>query len=126
SVGRVCETPRQGAWVPSGALGPNGLPAAAHPTAAAADRPAEQADEVRRLLVAVGALPEECRTALLLFYYDDLSYRNIAELLDVSPATVNAWLTRARTLLRARLASPPPRDQSGGAANPVAPSAHQG
>jgi RNA polymerase sigma factor (sigma-70 family) len=39
----------------------------------------------------------------MLYYYDDLSYRELGELLGVSAATVNARLTKARTILRERL-----------------------
>jgi RNA polymerase sigma-70 factor (ECF subfamily) len=61
----------------------------------------------------VEALPEEYRTVVMLFYYQQASYRDIAHLLDVSPATVNARLTRARLLLRGRLAPPvPPETRS--------------
>ncbi len=51
----------------------------------------------------VEALPEECRQVIMLYYYQDITYRQIANLLGVSPATVNARLTRARALLRDRL-----------------------
>jgi RNA polymerase sigma-70 factor (ECF subfamily) len=78
---------------------------AAEPPAPAAgpDALAEQQDELARLRRAVEALPEECRVVLLLFYYQKASYRDIAHVLDVSTATVNARLTRARALLRTRL-----------------------
>jgi RNA polymerase sigma-70 factor (ECF subfamily) len=78
---------------PDGAAAPNGEAPAA----------VAQADEVRRLLAAVDALPEELRTVLMLYYYEDVTYRDLAHLLDVSVATVNARLTRARALLRDRL-----------------------
>jgi RNA polymerase sigma-70 factor (ECF subfamily) len=65
----------------------------------------DRQDENRRLLVEVEALPEECREVVMLYYYDDVTYRDLAELLGVSPATINARLTRARTLLRQRLSS---------------------
>jgi RNA polymerase sigma-70 factor (ECF subfamily) len=86
-------------------------PALAGETASSAADPREQAeeqDEVGRLLREVEALPEECRTVLMLFYYEKASYREIARLLDVSAATVNARLTRARSLLRSRLVSDAP------------------
>jgi RNA polymerase sigma-70 factor (ECF subfamily) len=51
----------------------------------------------------VEALPEECREVIMLYYYQDLTYRDLAQLLGVSAATVNARLTRARSLLRERL-----------------------
>jgi RNA polymerase sigma factor (sigma-70 family) len=40
---------------------------------------------------------------VLLYYYEDLTYRELAEALGVSPATINARLTKARALLRVRL-----------------------
>ena len=52
---------------------------------------------------AIGGLPEENREVLLLFYCDNLSYDAVADLLDVSRATVNSRLARARDLLRRRL-----------------------
>jgi RNA polymerase sigma-70 factor (ECF subfamily) len=60
-------------------------------------------DELRQLMREVEALPEEYRKVILLYYYQDLTYRELARLLGVSPATVNARLTRARALLRRRL-----------------------
>jgi RNA polymerase sigma-70 factor (ECF subfamily) len=60
-------------------------------------------DECRRLLAEVEALPEECREVVMLYYYEDVTYRDLAEQLGVSTATVNARLTRARSLLRQRL-----------------------
>jgi RNA polymerase sigma factor (sigma-70 family) len=63
----------------------------------------DREDEHRRLLAEVEALPEECREVILLYYYEDVTYRDLAEQLGVSAATVNARLTRARTLLRERL-----------------------
>jgi RNA polymerase sigma-70 factor (ECF subfamily) len=62
-------------------------------------------DEERRLILAeVEALPEEYRTVVMLYYYHDFTYRDLAKLLGVSSATVNARLTKARALLRTRLA----------------------
>jgi RNA polymerase sigma-70 factor (ECF subfamily) len=64
---------------------------------------AESADELRQLMAAVEGLPEHYRTVILLYYYDDVTYRDLARMLGVSAATVNARLTRARAMLRARL-----------------------
>jgi RNA polymerase sigma-70 factor (ECF subfamily) len=64
---------------------------------------AVQADELRQLLAAVEELPEQFRTVILLYYYEDVTYRDVARILGVSAATVNARLTQARALLRARL-----------------------
>ena len=64
---------------------------------------ADRAEDVRRLLAEVEALPEPYRQVILLYYYEDVTYRDVARTLGVSVATVNARLTRARALLRARL-----------------------
>ena len=63
----------------------------------------EQADEHRRLVAEVEGLPEEYRKVVMLYYYEDVTYRELGRILGVSPATINARLTRARALLRARL-----------------------
>ena len=63
----------------------------------------ERNDEARHLLAHVAALPEECRQVVMLYYYDDVTYRDIARFLGVSTATVNARLTKARSMLRERL-----------------------
>jgi RNA polymerase sigma-70 factor (ECF subfamily) len=60
-------------------------------------------DDRQQLLAAIDGLPDDCRQVGLLYYYDDLTYRDLAHLLGVSPATINARLTRARALLRERL-----------------------
>lgn len=63
----------------------------------------EHREECRLLMHAVECLPEELRQVLMLYYYEDLTYRELGELLNISPATVNARLTKARMLLRAKL-----------------------
>jgi len=65
--------------------------------------PAGDADERRQLMAEVEALPEQLRQAVMLYYYDDMTYRELGELLGVSAATINARLTKARSLLRQRL-----------------------
>jgi RNA polymerase sigma-70 factor (ECF subfamily) len=62
-------------------------------------------DELRQLMAEVEALPEEYRKVVMLYYYQDLTYRDLSELLGVSPATINARLTKARSLLRQRMKS---------------------
>jgi RNA polymerase sigma-70 factor, ECF subfamily len=64
---------------------------------------AAHADDVEDLIAEVEKLPEDQREVLMLFYYQEFSYREIAEALSVSTATVNARLTKARVLLRDRL-----------------------
>jgi RNA polymerase sigma-70 factor (ECF subfamily) len=52
---------------------------------------------------AIAQLPETQRMAVVLRRYDDLSYEQIAEVLDQSVPAVKSLLFRARTELRARL-----------------------
>jgi len=63
----------------------------------------EKEEERRRILAAVEALPESFRETLMLFYYEEMSYQEIADLLGLSAAAVNARLTRGRAVLRERL-----------------------
>ena len=62
------------------------------------DRP-EQAALYREVM----ALPEKYRTVLNLFYYEELSVREIGELLGVGESTVTTRLARARRRLKERL-----------------------
>jgi RNA polymerase sigma-70 factor (ECF subfamily) len=52
---------------------------------------------------ALAELPEEFRTPLLLFYFEDFSYREIAEQMQVPLGTVMSRLARAKAHLRGRL-----------------------
>jgi RNA polymerase sigma-70 factor, ECF subfamily len=54
---------------------------------------------------AIGDLPETQRMAVVLRRYEELSYEQIADILDLSVPAVKSVLFRARTELRARLAS---------------------
>jgi len=69
----------------------------------AAEAEIDKRDEVRCLLQEVAALSEQHREILLLYYYQDVTYRDLAQMLGVSTATVNARLTQARAILRERL-----------------------
>jgi RNA polymerase sigma factor (sigma-70 family) len=73
--------------------------------AEAADRRATAAAFDARLLFprvadAIQTLPDGEREALLLFAWEDLSYRSVAEALDVPIGTVRSRLNRARAHLR--------------------------
>lgn len=57
----------------------------------------------QNLLYAVLQLPKNQRTAVHLYYYEELSVREIAELLHITQAAVKKRLSRARETLRARL-----------------------
>ena len=74
--------------------------AAAGPDAAAT---VERADDVDRLMSEVEKLPEPLREVLMLYYYQDCTYHDLAQRLGVSSATINARLTQARMALREKL-----------------------
>jgi RNA polymerase sigma factor, sigma-70 family len=57
----------------------------------------------RAIEAAIGQLPETQRMAVLLRRYDELSYEEIAEVLEQSVPAVKSLLFRARTELRTRL-----------------------
>lgn len=59
--------------------------------------------EQRELFDAVIALPEKYRTVLHLYYYEELSVREISELLKLSQSAVTTRLTRAREKLKEKL-----------------------
>ena len=63
----------------------------------------DRAEELQQLMAAVEALPDDYREVVMLYYYEDVTYRDLAETLGVSSATINARLTKARALLRERL-----------------------
>ena len=64
---------------------------------------ADQRDERRLLMAAVEALPDAYCQVVMLYYYSDVTYQELAEMLGVSSATVNARLTKARAMLREQL-----------------------
>jgi RNA polymerase sigma factor (sigma-70 family) len=68
----------------------------------------EEVEERHRLLSAIYALPDDLREAIMLHYYDDMTYDELANVLGVSKATVNARLANAREALR-RLLTPATR-----------------
>ena len=64
----------------------------------------DDGDRQARLLSQIHALPEIYRETILLFYYRKQSYQEMSRMLGVSPAAINARLTKARAMLRERLA----------------------
>ncbi len=64
---------------------------------------AEEQEFHRAVLAAVGALPVSDRTVTLLYYYEQLSLREIAAILGVSVVGVKVRLHRARKRLEQRL-----------------------
>jgi RNA polymerase sigma factor (sigma-70 family) len=60
-------------------------------------------EEAQRIDQSLAALDETTRSAVVLRYYEGLSSKRIAELLDLSPAAVDMRLSRARAELRSML-----------------------
>ena len=56
-----------------------------------------------QLQQALDELPEVYRTPLILYYFDDFSYREIAEQMDLPIGTVMSKLARGKAWLRTRL-----------------------
>jgi RNA polymerase sigma-70 factor (ECF subfamily) len=65
----------------------------------------EQKEKELAVRKAVDQLPEAQRTALILRRYQELSYSEIAEVMDCSEASVESMLFRARQTLRKKLKS---------------------
>jgi RNA polymerase sigma-70 factor (ECF subfamily) len=70
--------------------------------------------DVRR---ALNQLPARARMALVLRYYAEMSYDDIAETLGIRRTFVGVVLLRARHQLREALSSPPTRGLAAGGAS---------
>ncbi len=68
------------------------------------------------LAAALNELPEEFRLVLLMFYFEELPYQQIAEQLKIPIGTVMSRLSRAKEHLRRRLVAD---DEGDAAANPL-------
>ncbi len=62
-----------------------------------------QADLVRRLAAAIDQLPERDRLIVALYYYEELTMREVSEVLSISESRVSQILSRVRLQLRALL-----------------------
>lgn len=69
------------------------------PHQALADR-----EQVKAVKEAIGELPHDLKTALLLFQYENMSYQEIAKIVGCSPKAVETRLYRARQHLKKTLA----------------------
>lgn len=69
------------------------------------DPPPENGYDVdpAELQTALGELDETFRTPLILFYFEEFSYRDIADQMDLPIGTVMSRLARAKTYLRSKL-----------------------
>ncbi|WP_316246014.1 sigma-70 family RNA polymerase sigma factor [Bacillus sp. E214] len=62
--------------------------------------PREKIDEKIDLTEAIGKLPEKYRTSIILFYYNDMSLKEISKTLDTPENTIKTYLSRGKKLLR--------------------------
>lgn len=69
----------------------------------APDRALEQDESLAAVRAAIGRLPHDLKTTLLLHHYDRLSYREISEITGCSERGIETRLYRARQQLRALL-----------------------
>jgi RNA polymerase sigma-70 factor, ECF subfamily len=69
---------------------------------------ADQLPEVdsAELQKALASLDETFRTPVILYYFEDFSYRDIAEQMDLPIGTVMSRLARAKAHLKAKLSAP--------------------
>jgi RNA polymerase sigma-70 factor (ECF subfamily) len=72
-----------------------------------ADAAVESPVDEEQLQTALLELPEEYRSPVILFYFGELSYKEIAEQLAVPIGTVMSRLARAKSFLKKRLAPCP-------------------
>ncbi len=65
-----------------------------------ADQPLEQAELRAQIHGAIDALPERCRLVFVMSKIEDMTHKEIASALDISPKTVENQMTRAYRYLR--------------------------
>jgi len=71
-----------------------------------AEPPPEEEIDREALQRAIGQLPPGFRVVLVMYYYEGLAYREIAEKLDLPIGTVMSRLARAKGHLRSKLVEP--------------------
>ena len=75
-------------------------------TIPAGEQPSDESirgEQQQLLFAAIRELPLLQRETILIYYFDDVTYAELAEMLDISVATVNARLSKARDALRQKL-----------------------
>src|SRR6185295_5817209 len=82
---------------------PERMPASGH---ASVEAHVSAREELALLARAFEGLPEGPREALALFHLHDLSYKEIAEQLEIPMGTVMTWIHRGREGLRTALSAP--------------------
>ncbi|MDR1393654.1 MAG: sigma-70 family RNA polymerase sigma factor [Bifidobacteriaceae bacterium] len=79
------------------------VPLEGDPAAATPDRFEFRTEQQQDILAALNKLSDIYRTVLHLFYFEDMPVRQIADLLDIDPATVKMRLSRGRGMMRQQL-----------------------
>ncbi len=74
--------------------------------AVAEEVPSELVVDPERLQQAIDELPDDFKIVVLMFYFEECSYREIAERLGLPAGTVMSRLARAKARLRAKLTEP--------------------
>lgn len=72
----------------------------------ASENPGTELENLQRANIlheAIGSLPENQKTAFTLNKYEDLSYKEIAEIMDISVASVESLIHRAKIGLQKKL-----------------------
>ena len=62
-----------------------------------------QQDKIRHLRSIIARLPDKYRLVLILFHYENFTYRQIANTLDIPEKTVATRIYRAKLILKERL-----------------------
>jgi RNA polymerase sigma-70 factor (ECF subfamily) len=65
----------------------------------------EKEEKVKMLYNAIDSLPENQKIAFTLFKYDDLSYKEIAEVMNLSLSSIESLIFRAKSNLQKKLIS---------------------
>lgn len=100
-----CRNKRRRKWLPTlplGLLSPQGVKDERMP---APDKIMEQTDLQRDVWVALGRLSNKLRETAVLRYYYGLQYKEIGEILDISPKTAESRMRLAHQKLREFLGS---------------------
>jgi RNA polymerase sigma-70 factor, ECF subfamily len=95
-------------------------------TETCADFPAPGSDDKshidsERLQAALNSLAEEYRTPIILFYFEEFSYQEIADQMEVPLGTVMSRLARAKAHLRQSLGQATELAATAGQTSPVSP-----
>jgi len=71
-----------------------------------ADAPPESVVDREKLQAALDGLADEFKVVLLMFYFEDCSYREIAQKLEIPLGTVMSRLSRGKAQMRGKLFEP--------------------